>query len=121
MQWLRLAPVGATLSVALLGYGCGSPHVQQSGIVAAVRVVGGSAITVNQPPHVFVTLTAESNGFSESRQVLTGNEGVTVRIDLPPGRYVLTEAIGGNVPCSNQTVVVSAGVLEPAHLSCDIR
>ena len=119
MRWPRLASVGVYLTLALLSYGCGSPQVQHSGIVADVRVVGGPAI-VNQP-HVFVTLTAQSTRFSESRQVPTGDKGVSVRIDLPPRRYLLAEVTGGGGRCSSQTVVVTAGVLEPAHLSCDIR
>jgi len=119
MRWPRLASVGVTLTLALLSHGCGPPQAQQSGIAADVRVVGGPTI-INQP-HVLVTLTAQSTGFSESGQVLTGNAAVTVRLDLPPGQYRVAEAVSGDVICSQQTVVVVPWAFVPAHLSCDIR
>jgi hypothetical protein len=119
MRRSRLVSMGIPL-LALFAHGCGSPPVQQSGVVADVRVVGGPPGIVTQP-HIAVTLTATSTGLSESRQVVTGDESVTVRIDLPPGRYLLGEAFGADVPCSSQVVMVTTGPLVSANLSCSIR
>jgi hypothetical protein len=115
----RLASVGATLTLALLAYGCGTPHIQQSGIVAHVYVVGG--IAIRPESGVIVTLAADSPGFSETRQVTTGAAGVTVPMDLPPGHYQVSEALGDIGVCSSQTLEVTLGPSESVRLSCDVR
>jgi hypothetical protein len=115
----RLASVGATLTLALLAYGCGTPHTQQSGIVAHVYVVGGMAI--HPESGVIVTLAADSPGFSVSYPVTTGAAGRTVPMDLPPGRYRISESLGNIGVCSSQDVEVTLGPSASVRLSCDLR
>jgi hypothetical protein len=115
----RLASVGATLTLAILAYGCGTPHIQQSGVVAHVYVVGGAAI--HPESGVIVTLAADSPGFSVSYPVTTGAAGLTVPMDLPPGQYRISESIGGIGVCSSQEVAVLVGPSASVRLTCDLR
>lgn len=117
MRGVQVAVLGAALATSA----CGSP-AQHSGVVADVVVAGGPGIAPGTP-RITVTVGFQAVGQPlMTRLLLADATGVTERVQLQPGTYLVTETVGhGLAPCSARAVDVTSGAFQPVSLRCDIR